>query len=125
VRFRRGSTVLEVESTTRSESQCGVRLNGLRSESERLREGFDLRIWEEEENGRGKIVAVQLRGELPVGGELRSHRIRASSRASRRRPRRPGHSPQTVLLRSLSLPSRSHLSPQHSPRSFFTLFNFL
>lgn len=89
-------------------------MNGLRSETGR-------------ENGRGEIFAVQLRGELSVGRELPSHRIRASSRTSRRWPRRPGHSPQTVLLRSQSLPSRSHLSPQLSPRysSFSSPFQFV
>lgn len=70
----------------------------------------------------GESVIVQLRGELSVGGEILVVGVRAASRASWGWPWSSGHSPQGVLLWSLSLPSRSDLSLQLPPR--LVLFSF-
>lgn len=67
-------------------------------------------------DGRGEIVALQLRSQFPAWRELLAVGVRASPRAPRGWTRQSRYSPQGILLRSRSLSARSDLPLQHSTR---------
>ena len=61
-------------------SHSNYRLRRVRHAAPQKRVGFDREL---ERDGRGEVFAVQLRGELSVGGEVFVDGIRATPRASR------------------------------------------